>query len=381
MNSTFENRDCDFVLSEEDAILYHFTIYKKLFILLVVPTVVAFGLFGNAALLFVLYRVENMRTITNFYLSNLAVSDGILLINAAVRYIWAYVTQPIDFSWSSFPKGYLCALSGLLAYLCYFTSVFLVILVTFERYLAICHPLTHRLVKGKNRTARMIASVWFISLVMACLWLDVHEVEKICIDWPDSDDYNGMSSHFITCKSLNTKCSWCGQTLFFLDFCQFALAVIVSTFMYGRIIHTLTTRSGGFTICETDSDKKTTTMMFRDRNQIARMLVLNGTVLFLCLAPYEVVNLNWLFYWWAGSRLFDEEKERYFIWLGRIAMLMNSAINPILYNVSNQRYRNAFAETFRCIRVCNRKTKQSNNSNCVEEISTWVKEIEMTSWL
>ena len=347
MNLTFKGGNCDFMLSGEEVRLYLFTTYKKLFILLVVPTVVRFGLVGNAALLFVVYRVQDMRTITNFYLSNLAVSDAMLLSNAAFRYIWTYFAQPIDFSWASFPKGYLCALNGLFLYLCYFASVFLVILVTFERYLSICHPLTHRLVEGKSWTARMTVGVWFISLVMACLSLDVHETETICIDLPTSDAYNVMSSHFIVCR-FNTKCSWCFQTLAILDFSQFALALIVSTFMYGRIIYTLTTRFELFQ-SEYDSDKHTIAMMFRARNQIARMLILNGTVFFLCLAPYELVYFNLFFHWWAGFTVFDEEKERYILWLGRIAMLFNSAINPILYNVSNRRYRNAFAEAFGCI--------------------------------
>ena len=156
MNSTFKESKCDFVLSGEDAIPYLFTTYKKLFILLVVPTVTAFGLFGNAALLFVVYRDQDMRTITNFYLSNLAVSDALLLSYAAFKYIWAYFTHPIDCSSSPFPKGYLYALSGRVIHVCYFASVFLVVLVTFDRYLDICHPVTHRLLKGKHWTARTL---------------------------------------------------------------------------------------------------------------------------------------------------------------------------------------------------------------------------------
>ena len=349
MNSTFEDGNCDIVLSEEDALQYLFTTFKKWFILLVVPIVVAFGLLGNAALLFVVYRVQDMRTITNFYLSNLAVSDATLLINAGFKYIWAYVTQPIDFSSSPFPKGYLCALNGLVLYVCYFASVFLVILVTFERFLAICHPLTHKLVKGKSWTARTTAGAWFMALVMACFYMDANETEKICIDWSDSGDFNGMSSQIIACKVFNTKCSWCRQTLFVVDFCQFTLAVIISTFMYGRIICTLTARSDKFQ-SKNDSDEQMTSMMLRARNQIARMLILNGTVFFLCLAPFQVYSINLFFRWWAGFNILGEEATRYILWLGRIAMLLNSAINPMLYNVSNQRYRNAFAEAFGCIR-------------------------------
>ena len=33
-------------------------------------------------------------------------------------------------------------------------------------------------------------------------------------------------------------------------------------------------------------------------------------------------------------------------WVGRISALVNSAVNPILYNVTNAQYRAAFAEAF-----------------------------------
>ena len=108
VNSTFKEYDCDFVLSGEDAIPYFFTTYKKLFIL-VVPTVVAFGLFGNAALLFVVYRVHNMRKIKNFYLSNLAVSDAMFRINAAFQYIELSLLNQLTIQRHHFQKGiYMC---------------------------------------------------------------------------------------------------------------------------------------------------------------------------------------------------------------------------------------------------------------------------------
>ena len=221
--------------------------------------------------------------------------------------------------------------------------------------------------KCKSWTARTTAAVyiWFIALVMTCFYLDVHETEKISIDWPDSDDYNGMSSHLTACKILNTKCSWCRKTQKVLDFSQFTLAIIFFTCMYWRIIYTLTTRSGRFQ-SERDSDKQTTSMMFRARNQIARMLILNGTVFFLCLAPFQVFYLDLFFYWWAGFKIFGEETKRYILWLGRVAMLLNSAINPLLYNISNKRYRDTFAEAFGCTRK-----KKPINSNC-KSVSTQV---------
>ena len=64
------------------------------------------------------------------------------------------------------------------------------------------------------------------------------------------------------------RCSWCWRTLAVIDFHQFVLAVILSIFMYGQIIYTLTARSNSFQSGQ-GPQKQTTAMMFRSRNQIS----------------------------------------------------------------------------------------------------------------
>ncbi|XP_072050083.1 thyrotropin-releasing hormone receptor-like [Amphiura filiformis] len=375
MNSSLSNDVCDFLLSEKEATLYLYTIYKKIFILIIVPIVSGLGILGNAALLFVVYRVQEMRTVTNFYLSNLAVSDAILLVVGGVKYMWAYFTTPIDFAPSAFHSGIGCALVGLITYLCYFTSVFLITLVTFERYLAICHPLSHRMLKGRSWTVKMTLGIWLMSLVSACVSLDIHETETICIDWSNNSTIQNGATSFSVCKA-DTNCSWCWQALAAIDFAQFVLAVILSSYMYGRIIYELSTRSG--LTSERGSEKQTAAML-RARNQITRMLILNGIVFFVCLAPFELVNIDHFKNWLVGERIYSAETKKFILWLGRVAMLLNSAVNPLLYNVSNERYRRAFAEAFGCVGKCKRSSYSTDGSGNAMKSASQVANTESTS--
>ncbi|XP_072050080.1 apelin receptor A-like [Amphiura filiformis] len=337
MNSTHSDHDCDLLLSEDEAVPYFYTIYKKIFILIIIPIVAGLGILGNGALLFVVYRVQEMRTVTNFYLCNLAVSDATLLITTMIRFMWTYFSTPIEFAFSSFHSGAGCALVWLITYLCYFTSVFLITLVTFERYLAISHPLSHRMLKGRTWTVRMTISIWLISLISACAGLHVYETETICIDWSSNTTFHNMAAKFIVCK-VDNNCLWCKPTLVAIDFAQFFLAVIFSTYMYCRIIYTLSTRTG-----LTGSENQTTAIL-RARNEIGRMLILNGTVFFICLVPDQIYNLDYFKYWLVGERMYEAKMKTLILWFSRAMWLLNSAVNPLLYNVSNKRYRRAFAE-------------------------------------
>ncbi|XP_072050082.1 neuropeptides capa receptor-like [Amphiura filiformis] len=358
MNSTHSDDDCDILLSEEEAVPYFYTIYKKIFILVIIPIVAGLGILGNAALLFVVYRVPEMRTVTNFYLSNLAVSDITLLIITTIRFMWSYFNTPIEFAFSSFHFG--CALVWLITYLCYFASVYLITLVTFERYLAICHPITHRMLKGRTWTVRMTISAWLISLVSASVCLHFYETETICIDWSNSTTFQNIAAKFVVCKAV-TNCSWCWPTLAAIDFVQFVLAVILSSYMYGRIIYALSTRTG--LTGETSSEKQTT--ILRTRNQIGRMLILNGIIFFICRGPNEIYNIDDFKYWLVGERMFESKTATTILWFSRVMWLLNSAVNPLVYSVSNQRYRRAFVEAFR--RVDKRK-KRSSSRNGNENI-------------
>ena len=75
---------------------------------------------------------------------------------------------------------------------------------------------------------------------------------------------------------------------------------------------------------------------------------LQRNIFFLCLASFEVVNIDLFFNWWVGSRIFWEKEKRYIIWFGRIATLLNSAINPIFNIITDERYRNEFTEAYCC---------------------------------
>ena len=66
----------------------------KVMITIIFPIIVTVGLLANTAFLFTLVRVREMRTITNFYLANLALADFLFIIITAVNYFYKYTWSP-----------------------------------------------------------------------------------------------------------------------------------------------------------------------------------------------------------------------------------------------------------------------------------------------
>ena len=72
------------------------------------------------AFLFVLYRVEEMQTLTNFYLANLAIADLGNLISSGVHYVSQYINSPT----MGLQNVWGCVFTSLSGYWSYFASIF-----------------------------------------------------------------------------------------------------------------------------------------------------------------------------------------------------------------------------------------------------------------
>ncbi len=199
MNSSFDDTGCDFQLSSDEAIPFLFNIYHTIIFLGFVPLIVTVGTLGNLALFFVVYRIKGMRNTTNFYLCNLAMSDTALLLVGGVQHLVTYYTTPLYIGDLNSPTGLGCFFNEMTVRLFIFASIFFICLVTFKRYLAICHPMKHLKVKGKRWTLKMTVGAWIVSLLMSATAYPHNEVYYACVSWPDESRYQSQQSKFAVC--------------------------------------------------------------------------------------------------------------------------------------------------------------------------------------
>ena len=313
-------------LSTEEAEHYVYTTADTILIVGVLPAISIIGILLNSAFLFTLYRVKDMRTTTNIYLANLAVADEMLLIIRLSTYLGTYLYLPIHYYFriTPFTSRFICGTPTLLAYLFSFASVFFISLVAFERYNAICRPATHRQTYSRARAMKLSLIAWAVSfgIVLCHNWS--FDINVVCFVFPSSPD---ISVFIRTCTGGESEY----MSITIIQLCQFLLACVGNCLLYIRIVQRLRN-------LRCNARKRS--------NHAAKMLSINACVFFICLLPREIINVTvGLFHVQTFGFVSDV-----LFWISMIAIGINSAVNPLIYNASNPDYRDAFRRAFTCFK-------------------------------
>ena len=330
--------ECDVNKTLDEAMEKTYTKLSWTMCLIFGPLVTAFGVIVNSAFIFVVYRVKTMQTITNIFLVNLAIADSSLLIAAFAQYIGSYVNSPVyDFGFS-FNNVFGCVTPNFLIYLCYYESLWTVTLVSVERYFGVCHLLWHRYMRSTRRAVNMVLASWVISALFASPAMPHAMVEKVCVILQEGGEI------IMRIPKCLRDCRNCSIALYATDMIQFVIALIVNIVLYSFIVRKVTkTRIPKEDIELRKNVKK---VVHSRRNSVATMLIVNGIVFFICLMPFTIVNVNNLFGWYFGWFEWNETLQNSLIWVGRVLFLLNSSLNPLIYNATNSRYRLAFKQAF-----------------------------------
>ena len=141
------------------------------------PVLLFFGTFGNVAS-FIILAKSMFRVGTYSYLTILAVMDTLVIYNGLFRMLLENFTIDLQHR-----MNILCKLVNLFGYVCSDTSVWLIVAVTVERFLAVNLPLRAPRMCNARR-ARWIILVLFLSLFalnMHFLWtIELNPENQLC---------------------------------------------------------------------------------------------------------------------------------------------------------------------------------------------------------
>ncbi len=334
-----------YLIPEDQRSEWFYNSWQVIVITILFPVISAFAVIGNSALLFVIFKIREMRTITNIYLGNLAIADLAYASVSLFHYVLLYKTSHELLIVENSKSSILCILRKAVAHIFFFASFGFVALVSFERFLAVCFPLKYRTHNTKNRAIRYVALIWLIALITTCMilpnWWDVH---KLCVIW----DTNGTYDIFGNCES---KRSVFEDLHDLIEAVYFFLAFGASVVFYIMIIQTLRRRATSSTLHTDRSIQLKAKVM---RNQVARMVILNGAVFFLCQVPFQIYNL----YTYSDNTFLTENQSYTLAWTARLLGSVNSSVNPIIYTAASSKYRQAFVLTF-----CRKVESNEQNKN------------------
>ncbi|XP_072046370.1 neuromedin-U receptor 2-like [Amphiura filiformis] len=344
--------------SPEDTLAVLYNTFDTILVTVIMPFIMIVGHIGNFGFLFVMFRVKPMRTVTNFYLTHLAVSDICFLSIAVGEKLWRYFLTPVTFDQSAMTSTG-CILLYLFMDNTFFASLMLVTLVSVEKYCSICLPLKHLKLSGKKRTVTLINVAWFIALAFASCTIPGSSVMvKKCVIWaPMYDDLPPIVGQ---CQHISETWQIAYQGIQTIPFFG---CLVINKVLYAKIILRLHRRA---TLNPTLTRQGTphTNPILLQRNQMAHMLIITGMLFSLCLAPFQLLSfMNMISFAVNDENMIQDPHVESIVYnICRMLVYLNSAINPIVYNVTNARYRRSFKDAFSCNDEARRRRYRSNMS-------------------
>ncbi|KAK2588543.1 hypothetical protein KPH14_006322 [Odynerus spinipes] len=285
--------------------------------------VVATG--GNLIVIWIVLAHKRMRTVTNYFLVNLSIADAMVsTLNVTFNY-----TYMLNSHW---PFGTLyCKICQFIAVLTICASVFTLMAISIDRYMAIVNPLRPRM--GRRATLCVAVVIWIVGAILSFPMLLFYttytqnfangEVRVICYsDWPNRDD-NGLSFQ-----------EYLYNVIFMI--LTYFLPIGSMTFTYARV---------GAELWGSQSIGEATARQLeniRSKRRVVKMMIVVVVIFAVCWLPFHV-------YFIVTSYLPDITNEPYIqeVFLGIYWLAMsNSMYNPIIYCWMNSRFRRGFAQFF-----------------------------------
>ncbi|XP_022101165.1 somatostatin receptor type 2-like [Acanthaster planci] len=327
-------------VSEKSVLGWLYTPTDTSIITIIIPMIWCLGIITNLIFLFVLCRVPKLRSETNTYLAHLAIADLLYLSLGSALNIWSYTASRVAFH-VPFVNSAQCICFFTIVNTGYFASITLVTMVSFERYLALCHPVKHLKVRGRRRTYKMVAVCWLVGLIFSVATVPGSVVLRVlCLQWPDVEEFWDYPTSITFCGPVTPQVDFFVPPLLNVPW---LIAMVANIYMYVRILEVLSKRSSK------NSGINKHHKAVQIRNQVARMLIVNGVVFFLCQTPYRIFSLAGWICWLAqipnplAVALGNNQ-----IWLSLIPQYVNGMINPLIYGAMNSIYRSSFREAFHC---------------------------------
>lgn len=311
MNDSFnESYDYEDEVCEKEQVVTFGSIAIPVFF----SVVIILSIIGNILVLVILAMYENIKSLTNIFILNLAISDLVFTTGLpfwAIYHIWGWVFSEI-----------LCKIVTFVFFIGFYSSILFLTIMTIYRYVAVVHPLSD--VSAEKLMTGIFLSIllWMISVGAALPSL----LYSSLISIPHKGEH---SQGCIYESALWESIGAYQQNIFFL------VAFIVMAFCYIRILVTLRKTRG------------------HTKNRAVKLIFCIATVFFIGWVPYNVMiflkilghNLVAPFNTCESSINLD-----YAFFVCRLLAFSHCCLNPVFYVFVGVKFRRHLKSVL--LRVC-----------------------------
>ncbi|XP_011069322.1 PREDICTED: tachykinin-like peptides receptor 86C [Acromyrmex echinatior] len=315
--------------------------WQKLFWSLIFAVILLIATGGNIIVMWIVLAHRRMRTITNYFLVNLSIADLMMsLLNCAFNFIFL-----LNSNW---PFGMVyCTINNFVAHVTVASSVFTLVVISFDRYMAIMYPLKHHM--SRKRTVITLILIWGVSSALAtpCLLYSTTSLRRYSngttriscyLLWPDGG-------------YLHSKTEYCYNLLFLTVTYLVPMSVMAVCYTcMGRKLW------GSKSIGELTHYQKEA---MKSKRKVVKMFIIVVTIFAVCWLPYQGFFIFVYHHRHFAESSYVQHVYLSFYWLA----MSNSMVNPIIYYWMNNRFRVYFELVIcKCCCVIDRRNVQTHET-------------------
>ncbi|CAB1443252.1 unnamed protein product [Pleuronectes platessa] len=282
-------------------------------LILAYSTIIVFGVIGNSLVIYVVYKFKNLRTVTNFFIVNLAVAD--LLVNTL-----CLPFTLVNTLYGEWKFGHvLCFMLPCAQEMAVHVSTITLNIIALDRHRSIVYHTETKM--SRDMCALVIVMTWTVSALLASplaifreystIYLWPNESIQVCMEeWPESS-MNG------TIYSISMLLG------------QYGLPLAINSVAYIRIWNKLKNH----TACGGRNDRH------QRRKKTTKMLLTMVAVFAISWLPFHAFQLAAD----IDSNVLSMKDFKLLFTVFHIVAMCSTFVNPILYGWMNNTYRSAFS--------------------------------------
>ena len=330
LNFTENNTDLRLNISEENCELFaESSTSVKCLKTFAYSAILLFSLFGNLAVILIVWKNERMRTTTNLLISNMAASDLLISVFAVPREL----TENFGGVGRWLIDGVLGLISCKLVYLFQdistAVSIQSLVVIAIDRHRGVVYPFHSPLITSKVCKA-IIPIIWIVAIGLHSTYF--YTVRLVVRDNKSYCTFN-WEPKFENRKTQERYFFFISVILIFLPLC-----VILT--LYTRIVLELKKRNN-------INSRASELRRQRQREDIAIVKKILAIVfLFIvCITPINILGLLLYFAWnWTLPCGMDKLSVA-----AKFIFYSNASLNPCVYFILNKKYRQGLKDVTKCL--------------------------------
>ncbi|XP_061577107.1 arginine vasopressin receptor 1Aa [Cololabis saira] len=307
---------------------------------------------GNVSVLLAMYNTKKKMSRMHLFIKHLSLADLVVaFFQVLPQLCW-------EITFRFYGPDFLCRIVKHLQVMGMFASTYMMVMMTLDRYIAICHPLK-TLQQPTKRSHIMIVSTWMCSLVLSTPQFFIFSLSEI----KNGSDVYDCWANFIEPWGARAYITWTTVAIFLVP-------VLLLMMCYGFICHSIwknikykkrktTAGAASKSGLIGKSSVSSVTTISRAKLRTVKMTFVIVLAYIICWAPFFTVQM-----WSVWDENFQwDESENTAVTLSALLASLNSCCNPWIYMIFSGHLLQDFVHCFSCCYKASTDKKEDSDSS------------------